>query len=137
MGFGAYGLKDNKTTKFIDENDFIKKYRSLRVYCPRAFKHLCFEIMNKYKYSKELGKHEIDLPTDEKFKMVYGQIKLIYSTTEKGIILENIVPSEILLDGYTYYLDTYRGVPYRNEKDKFKIDMMIGMRDLALWEQKI
>lgn len=132
MSFEAYGLKESVTAKFIDENDFIKKYRSLRMYCPRAFKYLCFEIIGKYKYSREIGKHEIDLPTDEIFKMVHGQIKLIYSTTKKGIILENIVPSEILMDGYMYYLDTYRGVPYRNERDKFKIDMFIGMRGLAL-----
>lgn len=135
MSFGAYGLKNGKTVNFIDENDFIKKYRSLRMYCPRAFKYLCFEIMKNYLYSKDVGKHEVELPTDEKFKMVYGQIKLIYSTTENGVILENIVPSEILLDGYTYYLDSYKGVPYRNEKDKFKIDFLIGMRGVALWIQ--
>ncbi len=132
MSFGAYGLKNSKTTKFIDENDFIKKYRALRIYCPRAFKCLCFEIMNNYLYENEVGKHEIELPTDELFKKVYGPIKLIYSTTDKGIILENIEPSEFLLDGYTYYLDSYKGVPYRNEKDKFKIDFMVGMRGLTL-----
>lgn len=132
MSFGAFGLKNSKTVNFVDENDFIKKYRSLRMYCPRAFKYLCFEIMNKHKYSKEIGKHEIELPTEEKFKLVYGQIKLIYSTTEKAIVLENIVPSEFLEDGYIYYLDTYRGIPYRNEKDKFKIDFLVGMRGLSL-----
>lgn len=120
-------LKSTERILFVDENDFIRKYRGLRKYCPRAYKYLIFEIMNKHKYSDKVGKYEIELPTDEKFKMVYGQIKLIYTRTSKAVILEDIKPADIFEDGYMYLLNTYRGVPYRNEKDKFKIDMAMNL----------
>lgn len=120
-------LKSTERIMFVDENDFIKKYRGLKKYCPRAYKYLIFEIMNKHKYSDKVGKYEIELPTDERFKMVYGQIKLIYTRTSKAIVLEDIKPSDILEDGYMYLLNTYKGVPYRNEKDKFKIDMAMNL----------
>lgn len=112
----------------VDENDFRKKYRGLKKCCPRAYKYLMFEIMNKCNYSNEIGKHEIELPTDEKFKMVYGQIKLVYSRTQKAILLEDIQPADILKDSHICLLNTYRGVPYRNERDKFKIDMVMNLR---------
>ncbi len=120
-------LKSTERIMFVDENDFIKKYRGLKKYCPRAYKYLIFEIMNKHNYSDKVGKYEIELPTDERFKMVYGQIKLIYTRTSKAIVLEDIKPSDILEDGYMYLLNTYKGVPYRNEKDKFKIDMAMNL----------
>lgn len=120
-------LKSTERIMFVDENDFIKKYRGLKKYCPRAYKYLIFEIMNKHNYSDKAGKYEIELPTDERFKMVYGQIKLIYTRTSKAIVLEDIKPSDILEDGYMYLLNTYKGVPYRNEKDKFKIDMAMNL----------
>lgn len=120
-------LKPTERITFINENDFIKKYRGLKLYCPTAYNYLIFEIMNKHNYSREIGKHEIELPTSEKFKMVYGQIKLVYSRTKKAVVLENILPEDILEDGYMYLLDTYRGIPYRNERDKFKIDMAMNL----------
>lgn len=120
-------LKPTDRIMFVDENDFIRKYRALRLYCPRVFKYLVFEIMNKHNFSNKEGKFEIELPTDEKFKIVYGQIKLVYSRTAKAVVLEDIQPSEILKDGYRCILNTYRGVPYRNEKDKFKIDMAMNL----------
>ncbi len=120
-------LKSTMKILFVDENNFIKKYRGLKRYCPLAYKYLIFEIMNKHNYSNKVGKYEIELPTDEKFKMVYGQIKLIYTRTSKAVVLEDIKPTDILEAGYMYLLDTYRGVPYRNEKDKFKIDMAMNL----------
>lgn len=131
MGLNNEEFKQTEIVTFVNENDFIKKYRGLKRYCPRAFKYLVFEIMDKHNYSPEIGKHEIELPTDSKFKMVYGQIKLIYLKTEKAIVLENIQPADILKDGYMYLLNTYRGVPYRNKKDKFKIDMAINLGGIA------
>ena len=44
--------------------------------------------------------------------------------------MEDIEPSQFLLDGYVYELDTYRGMPYRNQRDKFKIELMIRRKEV-------
>lgn len=42
--------------------------------------------------------------------------------------MENIEPSQFLLDGYMSSLDTYKGICYRDNKDKFKIDLIMQMK---------
>lgn len=113
---------------YIDENDFNKKFRSLRKYCPKAHKYLIFEILNKHKFDFNDGVHELELPTSKEFKSVYGQIELIYSTADSTIILEDIKPSNFLLAGHKKDLDVYKGMPYRNSKDKFKINLIMTMK---------
>ena len=70
-----------------------------------------------------------ELYTSKEFEQVYGKIKLIYSVVNRLVIIEDIEPSQFLLDGYIYELDTYKGMPYRNERDKFKIDLMIRRKN--------
>lgn len=100
---------------YIDENDFNKKLRSLKTYCPIAYKQLIFKVKKELKASKE-------------FKFVYGTIELVYRVYKGEIIMQNIEPSQFLLDGYMSSLDTYKGICYRDNKDKFKIDLIIQMK---------
>lgn len=116
--------------KFRDENDFIKKSRSLRKYCPRAYKDLIFNLDREELYKLPNGVYFKELYTSKDFEIVYGKIKIIYSVVNKMVIMEDIEPSQFLLDGYIYELDTYKGMPYRNERDKFKIELMIRRKEV-------
>lgn len=115
--------------KFRDENDFIKKSRSLKKYCPRAYKDLVFNLDREELSTLPNGVYSKELYTSKEFELVYGKIKLVYSVVNRLVIMEDIEPSQFLLDGYVYELDTYRGMPYRNKRDKFKIDLMIRRRN--------
>lgn len=42
--------------------------------------------------------------------------------------MKNIEPSQFLIDGYMSSLEIYKGICYRNKKDKFKIDLFISMK---------
>lgn len=117
-----------KNVMYLDENDFIRKFRSLKKYCPKTHKYLMFEILNKQQFDFNEGIHKIDLPTSNEFKDIYGQIELIYSTVNNTVILENLEPSNFFLAGYRKDLDTYKGMPYRDSRDKFKINLVMKMK---------
>lgn len=112
---------------FVDENDFKKKLRSLKTYCPIAYKDFIFNVRTKLARNHNNGKYEIELKTSRNFKFIYGQIKLIYSVKNNKITIENIEPSQFLLDGYISSLGIYKGICFRNKKDKFKIDLFQSM----------
>lgn len=121
-------LSNNKFL-FIDENDFYKKYKSLKKYCPKAFKYLCFNFFKNVSKNKyEDGKYVENVPTSLEFKKLYGQIQLLYSIKNGSIIIENLNPSDFFLDGHNRDLDVYLGMPYRNERDKFKIQMIMKLK---------
>lgn len=114
---------------FNIDNGFNKKIRSLKKYCPSAYKYMIFELKNK-KYFLNLndGIHFINLPTSDEFRFVYGQIKLKVNVLNGNIIYEDIEPSQFFIDGYVSDLDIYKSMYYRNSKDKFKIDLMLEMK---------
>lgn len=122
--------KDNKLNSFlyVNENDFNKKMRSLKTYCPIAYKELIFDVKKELVPSLKDGKYERNLKTSKEFRFIYGQIKLIYSVKNGIITMENIEPSQFLIDGYMSSLDIYKCLCYRNKKDKFKIDLFISMK---------
>lgn len=122
-----------KTFKYLDENDFIKKFRSLKTYCPRSYKDLIFNIDKKEFHTQEDGKYIQDIYTSAEFRYVYGQISIVYTVTDGNVLVEDLLPNEFLLDGYFNMLDTYKGMPYRNQKDKFKIDMFMLRKEEKLW----
>lgn len=122
-----------KTFKYLDENDFIKKFRSLKTYCPRSYKDLIFNIDKKEFHTQEDGKYIQDIYTSDEFRYVYGQISIVYTVTDGNVLVEDLLPNEFLLDGYFNMLDTYKGMPYRNQKDKFKIDMFMLRKEEKLW----
>lgn len=121
-----------KTFKYLDENDFIKKFRSLKTYCPRSYKDLIFNIDKKEFHTQEDGKYIQDIYTSAEFRYVYGQISIVYTVTDGNVLVEDLLPNEFLLDGYFNMLDTYKGMPYRNQKDKFKIDMFMLRKEEKL-----
>lgn len=120
---------EHKTFKYLDENDFIRKARSLRKYCPKAYKELVFGTRNKNLNLLPNGRYTQNLYTSDEFKTVYGQIKLAYSVENGNVTIEDIEPSQFLLDGYVFELDIYKGMPFRNDRDKFKIDLMITKKE--------
>ena len=122
--------KHLKVSNFMDnelENDFIKKLRSLKKYCPQAYKFIIFNFKDVYLDVKD-GKYTLNLPTSNEFKVVYGQIKLIYRVKNKTIKFVDLEPTDFLMDGYKFDLKVYKSMFYRNTKDKFKIDLMLEMK---------
>ena len=110
---------------YIDENMFNKKLRALRKYCMRSYKNFIFEIIPKLKHSElENGSYKIPLITDKMFKCVYGEIELVFSVNNNVIILEDLLPGDILIDMHNKELECYKGVPVRSKADIFKIKLM-------------
>lgn len=134
----TYNNKDGeiKTSKcdkgviisYIDENDFIKQTRALKTYYMRTYKDLVYNVSNVLKNTQYTnGDYEIPLYTEETFKKVYGEFILRFYVQNNVIVIKEITPRELLIDLYKRkLLRTYKGVPYRNKYDLFKIKMILG-----------
>lgn len=108
---------------YLDENEFKKKMRAVKRYSMNAYKYWIFDVIPKLKIEgKKDGKYELQLPVNEIFQKVYGEVKILLSVQNDVVILEDITPSDMLMEMHNKDLPTYKGVPYRNNKDKFKID---------------
>ena len=73
--------------------------------------------------------YELKLPSDEMFAQVHGEVKLIYTVykKEETVMLKEILPKDIFLEGHRSELGTYKGIMIsksNSEKDKFKIDLL-------------
>lgn len=112
---------------FANENDFNKKLRVLKTYCMRTYKYFIFELTDKDFESKD-GSYSCDLPTSDEFKLIYGQIKLIYTVKNNQITLDDLEPVAFFMDGYMKELNTYKGIYYRDDKDKFKINLLNSLK---------
>lgn len=112
---------------YLDENDFNKKKRSLRKYCPIAYKELLFRTRHEIVNMTD-GTYKRALKISEEFKFIYGQIKLVYSVKKGIVTILDIQPSQFLIDGYTSELKTYKGIFYRDKRDMFKIDLLMSMK---------
>ena len=131
----------NFVLDYVNENEFRKLERSLKKYNMRAFKKLSFdyypdmrngkfpgEIVSK---NKEAGTvtYELKLPSDPMFAQVHGEVKLIYTVykKEETVMLKEILPKDILLEGHRSELGTYKGIMISKanaSKDIFKIDLL-------------
>ena len=112
---------------YIDQNDFTKQIHALRKYFMRTYKDLCFNVSYSIKQADyEDGEYEIPLYTEETFKKVYGDFILRFFVQNKVIVIKEITPRDILIDLHKCLLQTYRGVPYRNQLDLLKIKLLIG-----------
>lgn len=126
---------------YIDENEYRKLERALKKYNTLAFKKLNFEYYPALRNGKFLGEltsqnkkagtetYELKLPSDKMFAQVHGEVKLIYTVYKKEeiVMLDSIIPKEILLEGHMSELTTYKGVMISKanaSKDKFKIDLL-------------
>nr|DAV47755.1 MAG TPA: hypothetical protein [Caudoviricetes sp.] len=117
----------NFNNSISNDNGFTKKLRSLKKYCPQAYKFAIFKFKDNY-LNVEDGEYSINLPTSMEFKFVYGQIKLIYQVANKVIKFIDLEPSDFFMDGYRFDLEVYKSIYCRNAKDKFKIDLMLEMK---------
>jgi len=134
-------MKESYMFEYINENEFKKLERSLKKYNMLAYKKLYFEYYPALKEGSFLGElvstnssqatktYELKLPTDIMFSKVHGDIKLVYLVyeNEKIVMLDKIMPVDILSEGHQQELVTYKGVmvsKQHSEKDMFKINLL-------------
>lgn len=114
--------------KIIDENEFTKQLKALRKYFTKTYKQFIFEVLDEMKrVSKEDGYYSTTLDIDEIFNKVYGQLKVNYIVKNGVVYIETFEPAQMLQDMYFRLLPTYEGIPYRNDKDLFKIKLLKGV----------
>ena len=93
----------------------------------KSYKNLVFDVIPSIRNEKfKDGDYEYDLLTDKKFALVYGKIKLRFFVHGNVIVIKGLEPEEILISMYSVELPTYKGIPYRDEKDLFKIKIVTG-----------
>ena len=131
---------------YINENEFKKLERALKKYNMLAFKKLNFEFYPALREGKFLGeriesnkksgteKYELKLPSDKMFTQIHGEVKLIYTVhkNEQVVMLEEITPAKILLEGHMSELTAYKGIMISKanaSKDMFKIDLLNMLQD--------
>lgn len=131
---------------YVNENEFRKLERALKKYNMLAFKKLNFEYYPSLRDGKFLGElksqnkkahtetYELKLPSDPMFAQVHGSVKLIYTVykKEETVMLNEILPKEILLEGHKSELTTYKGIMISKSnasKDRFKIDLLNMLQD--------
>ena len=113
---------------YLDENEFNKKLRALRKYCMRSYKDFVFKVVPELKNAElENGSYKKPLITDKMFKCVYGEIQIVFNVNNGVVILEDLIPGDILTEGHKKELDCYKGVPVRNKQDIFKIKLVEKM----------
>ena len=129
---------------YVNENEFKKLERALKKYNMLAFKKLNFEFYPALRNGNFLGEkvsskkgqetYELKLPSDKMFTQIHGEVKLIYTVhpKEEVVMLEEITPSKILLEGHMSELTTYKGIMISKanaSKDMFKIDLLNMLQD--------
>ena len=127
---------------YINENEY--KKRALKKYNMLAFKKLNFEYYPSLRNGEFLGElmssdkknntetYELKLPSDHLFTQVHGEVKLRYIVykDQNIVMLETILPTDILLEGHVAELTTYKGVMISKanaDKDKFMINLFSAM----------
>ena len=131
---------------YVNENEFKKLERALKKYNMLAFKKLNFDFYPALRNGNFLGEkvnidkkkntetYELRLPSDKMFTQIHGEVKLIYTVhlKEEVVMLEEITPSKILLEGHMSELTTYKGIMISKKnasKDMFKIDLLNMLQD--------
>ncbi len=131
---------------YVNENEFKKLERALKKYNMLAYKKLTFSYYPSLKEGNFLGEmvaqnkkagtytYELKLPSDPLFAQVHGSVKLIYTVykKEETIMLKEITPKDILLEGHQSELTTYKGIMISKSnasKDIFKIDLLSMLQD--------
>ena len=131
---------------YINENEFRKLERALKKYNMLAFKKLNFSYYPALRSGEFVGElmssdqkkktetYELKLPSDHRFTQVHGEVKLRYIVYKEQnvVMLDTIMPTEILLEGHVAELATYKGVMISKanaEKEKFMINLFSAMDD--------
>ena len=109
---------------YINENEYKKLERALKKYNMLAFKKLNFDYYPSLRNGEFLGElmssdkkkntetYELKLPSDHLFTQVHGEVKLRYIVykDQNVVMLDTILPTDILLEGHVAELTTYKGV---------------------------
>ena len=116
---------------YNDTKELKNLMRSLRTYNKRAYKQLIFKERFEELTFKQYKEHlyVAELLTDELFEKVYGKCKVIAEIRNEQAKVLWIEPQDLLLAGFNRILETYKGVPYRNEQDLFKIKVVGGIKN--------
>lgn len=131
---------------YINENEYKKLERALKKYNMLAFKKLNFEYYPSLRTGEFLGElissdkkngtetYELKLPSDHLFTQVHGEVKLRYIVYKEQniVMLDTIMPTDILLEGHVAELTTYKGVMISKanaEEDKFMVNLFSAMDD--------
>ena len=111
---------------YEDTKELKNLLRSLRLYNKVAYKQVIFrDRLEELEFEKlKDGTYKAELKTDSLFKKVYGSCEVYMELGKKSIKITRIEPYDLLMAGYRKILDTYKGIPYRDNKDLFKIRMM-------------
>lgn len=117
-------IKNNSSLNvcFEDENLFKKRLSTLRVYNMKAVKNYYFDELALEHIHDDF--YKINLNTDEKFKLVYGQIYIRCKLDKNLLTIIDVEPSYFLDRGFMCMLDTYKGIPVVSEKDLAKIKIL-------------
>ena len=135
-------MKGRFILDYLDENNFKKLERSLKKYNMVAYKKLMFEFYPKLRNGEFVGEctsinkheqtetYELRLPTDKLFVRVYGEVKLSYTVYKANsvVILNDLEPKGILLDGHKSELTAYKGIMISKanaQREIFKINMAL------------
>lgn len=102
---------------------FINLLKSLGKYARRAYKQFLFASEYELKSIKD-NEYYIELPTDSKFKALYGTIKVIVELNDTEMILKRIEPYTLLKEGHDRLLNTYKGLPILGQKEIDKINIL-------------
>ena len=108
----------NFVLDYVNENEFRKLERSLKKYNMRAFKKLSFD----YYPDMRNGKFPGELVSKNEVKLIYTVYK-----KEETVMLKELLPKDILLEGHRSELGTYKGIMISKanaSKDIFKIDLL-------------
>lgn len=112
----------------LDENLYRKKELALKRYFRKTYKYLIFEAIPKLKEPGKIdGVYQVELPTEELFKRVYGPMILKFSVKKDIAIIEDIEPTKILLACHQKDLPIYKGIPYDTKKDFEKLKLIEGI----------
>ena len=111
--------------QILDDNLFQKRLSALRMWNKRAFKSYYFDELELIHV--EGNRYKINLFTDPKFKLVYGQIYVECKLKGNVITLIDIQPTRFLEKAFMCYLETYKGMPICDESDLKKIKFLEGI----------
>ena len=129
---------------YINENEYKKLERALKKYNMLAFKKLNFEYYPALRSGNFIGEliesnkdkktetYELKLPSDLLFQQVHGEVKIRYIVykDQNVVMLDTIMPTDILLEGHVAELTTYKGVMISKqnaERDKFMVNLFSAL----------
>ena len=120
----------------IDDQLMRIKEKALDKVSRLAYKDLIFNVKEEIRNgifdrgTFEGDIYRVALKQDSVHEFVYGKIEAVFRINheEKTFEFLEIEPSEFIMEVHRKILPIYKGVMYRNDRDKFKIDYALTKR---------